>query len=148
MGMLAGDMCDFLSSQAGWTINSSSSAGLLFEGQLPDNVSYGIGIMETGGFFSEHTMGPSPAGIGAPKAKIERPRFQALVRSPTYAVARARVQDIFNLCDGLQARTINGTLYQWVSAVQSPRDLGRNLNQQSEFSVNFDVMKAVSTSTA
>ncbi|MCR4375680.1 MAG: minor capsid protein [Acidobacteria bacterium] len=140
--MVADDLADYLSTQGVGT-----AATDLFVGTLPSTVTQGIAIRETGGIFSAHTMGASPSGIGSPKAKVERPRVQVFSRAATYATARAKIQDCFNLLDGLQATTINGVLYQWVAAVQSPIDLGLNANFQAEWSCNFDVVKAVSTST-
>lgn len=141
MGMVASDLVDYMSSQGLGTVATN-----LWDGEIPEGQT-GLGVRETGGIFPEHTFSEGPTGIGTPVARVERPRVQVLARFAVYATARAKMQDAFNVLDGLRARTINGTLYQWVSAVQSPFDMGRNANQQSEWACNFDVVKAVSTST-
>ena len=142
MGILSFDIVDYLSSQG-----IGTPATDLWVGEVPAG-SCGLAVRETGGYFPVHTFGASPSGIGAPVARVERPRIQLFARYAAYATARAKIQDAFNVLDGLQARTINGTLYQYISAVQSPSDLGRSAgNQASEWTANFDVAKSVSTST-
>lgn len=141
--MLGDDFADVLSSGGVGTVATN-----IFVGQMPDNVDTGISVLETGGAPPLCTFGSGATSIGVPASTVERPRVQVLSRSPIYATARAKAQDAFNLLDGLAARTINGVRYLYISAVQSPIDLGRDGNLRAHFSVNFDVVKAVSTSSS
>ncbi len=141
--MLGDDIADVLSSGGVGTVATN-----IFVGQMPDNVDTGLSVIETGGAFPLRTMGAGASAIGAPTAPVELPRVQVLSRSPIYATARAKAQDAFNLLDGIAARTINGVRYLYITAVQSPMDLGRDKNNRAHFSVNFDVVKAVSTSSS
>ena len=142
--MLADDIVDLLSSGG-----LGTAATDLFVGELPDDVTTGIQVRETGGLGTVHTMGGvASTGLGAGAATVEQPRFQIISRAASYATARANMSDAFHQLDGLRERTVNGVRYLWVSAVQSPFDLGRDLNGRSRFAVNFDVVKALSTSTS
>jgi len=141
--MLADDLAYYLSSGGLGTVGTS-----VFWDELPDNAATGVVVADTGGIFPVHTMSSGPSGIGTAAARLERPRVQVMSRAPTYASARALIQDAFNLLDGLQDRTLNGVRYAWVSAVQSPFSMGRDKNNRSRFACNFDVVKAVSTSSS
>ena len=121
----------------------------IFVGTLPDTPDDCVAVVETGGIAPDHTMGAGPATIiGAATAAVERPRFQILVRDTSYAKARVVSQQSHNLLDGLVDRTINSVLYHRIEAVQSPIDIGRDDNDRQMFSLNFDVVKAGSTSTS
>lgn len=149
--MLADDIASYLETQGIGTVSSTIFAGTLpvtAASTADGSPNYGIGVKETGGLYSEHTMTAGPVGIGAPVARLERPRFQVMTRATSYALARAKIQDAFNVLDGAQDLTLNGVTYYWISAVQSPIDLGPNANLQAEWTCNFDVMKAVSTSSS
>jgi hypothetical protein len=142
--MVAQDLADVLSTGGIGTVGTD-----VFYGVLPDTVATGVAVVETGGSFSLHTMGPGPATtFGAGVATVERPRVQVFSRSPTYTTARAKAQDAFNLLDGLRDRTVNGRRYLWIAAVQSPFDLGRDGNDRQQFAFNLDITKYVSSSSS
>lgn len=141
--MVAQDFADVLSTGGMGTVGST-----IFYGSLPDSVAQGVVVVETGGIFPLHTMGSGPATtVGAGVAAVERPRVQVMTRASVYETARAMAQDAFNLLDGLRDRTVNSRRYLWVRAVQSPFDLGRDLNDRAQFAFNLDVTKLVSSST-
>lgn len=142
--MLGDDIADLLSTSGVGTVGTD-----IYVGDLPDNVDTGIAVRETGGVFSLHTYGPGPSGaFGAGAAVIERPRVQVMSRATSYATARARIGDAFNVLDGRSQRTINGVTYYSIYAVQSPIDIGRDQNDRQRFTANFDIQKAVSSSTS
>lgn len=142
--MLGDDIVDLLSTSGVGTVATN-----LFVGDVPDIVDQAIAVRETGGAFTVHTFGSGPSGAyGAGSAALEQPRVQVVSRATAYATARAKMQDAFNVLDGRRQRTINGVTYHWIRAVQSPFDLGRDQNGRQRFACNFDIVKAVSSSTS
>jgi hypothetical protein len=138
--VLLDDIADYLSSGGMGTVGSA-----LFKGYMPEAPDDAIAVYETGGGFPIHAMNGS-----AGQAKVERPRVQVVVRSAEdeYAVARQRAHNIFVLLDGLPDRDINGTRYKWGQAVQSPFMLGRDSQRRPLIACNYDLIKALSTSTS
>lgn len=141
--MVSDDILDLLSSGGCGNVEET-----LFVGRIPDDIDTGIAVVETGGQPPVRTFGSvAPSSFGAGGAVAEWPSIQIMSRAADYATARARIQDAFSLIDNLAPRTINGVRYLGAFARQSPFDLGRDQNDRSRWAVNFDVCKAVSTST-
>jgi hypothetical protein len=138
--MLLDDLADYLSSQGHGTVGTD-----IFLSAMPGDTASGtlVVLYETGGVFPIRAMASSPG-----QARMERPRVQIVVRGDDYPVARAKANDIWRSLDGLPQRTINATTYFTVSAVQSPFQLGPDLNNRTKIACNYDVLKAVSTSSS
>lgn len=103
-----------------------------------------VSLFETGGMSTLKTMSTGPGAAST----VERPRVQIVCRDSDYAVARTLAGICFNLVDGLRERTINGTRYLWMAAVQSPFYLDTDANARTRIAFNVDVMKTLSTSTS
>ena len=146
--MLADDLAVYLSTNNVGGIGSTTDYSIFVGRGLPDYPDKAIGIIETGGLGLVHAFSPSPGA-----AHLERPRAQILVRSPAYSTGRQKAQDILRLLDGLSARTINGVLYHYVKAMQSPftlggdsnRSLGPDGNARVLIACNYDVARSLST---
>ncbi len=140
--MILDDLIDYLSTQGIGNVGSTAS-GSIFESQLPAEIPQCIALFETGGLASVHTFSGGPGN-----AVVERPRVQVVSRATTYPTARAKAQDVFMLLDGLTNRTINGVRYLSITSVQSPFDMGRDANDYPRVACNYDVIKAISTSSS
>jgi len=132
--LLALDIRDLLASGQGETVTAGRLAA------VPDTA---IGVIETGGLPSTHTMQSGP-GL----AQLEWPRVQVLSRASTYRKAAQMAQNAHHLLDGLRPRTINGTQYHWAEAVQQPFLLETDENGRTVMACNYQIAKALSTSTS
>ena len=139
--MLLDDLGDYLSSQGIGTTGSSIFANR-FPVNAPDNA---ICLIETGGMASDHAMATGP-GL----AVMERPRVQVTARSCAFCDQQARTiaHNAFMALDGVRTRTINGTTYYWITAVQPPFPMPMDKNNRPHFTFNVQIMKALSTSTS
>jgi hypothetical protein len=134
--LLALDLRDYLAS--GLSTSDTVTAGRL--AAFPDRQ---IGVIESGGLPSTHTMASGP-GL----AVMEWPRVQILSRAATYQAAVQIAQNVHGLLDGLRERTINGTRYHWSEAVQQPFMLEEDANNRVVIACNYQIAKAHSTSTS
>jgi hypothetical protein len=134
--LLALDLRDYLSSGLG--AGETVTAGRL--AAVPDRH---VGVVESGGLPSTHTMAPGP-GL----AQLEWPRAQVLTRATTYQAAAQLATNVHRLLDGFRPRTINGTVYEWIEAVQQPFFLEDDANGRVVFACNYQIAKALSTSTS
>src|SRR5687768_15382891 len=110
--MLLDDIADYLTSQGG------SGVGTVYAGGFPPTaLDNAVAVYEYPGMASVHHMNSEPG-----QAIVERPRVQVVARgaSEAYQSARTRAHNVFVLLDGLRDRTINGTRYLWVAAIQPP----------------------------
>jgi hypothetical protein len=141
---LLDDLGDLVSSGGvGGVGSTSTSSGYgIFLGIMPNAPDKCVAIYESGGVAPVHAFAGAP-GL----AVLERPRVQVTVRADAfgYSTGRQVMNTIFKLLDGLPSRTINNTSYQWISAVQSPFSLGMDEVNRPLISVNFDVMKTLSS---
>jgi len=135
MGLLLDDLADLLS--------SGGVATTTYRGIMPEIPDDALQLVETGGLAAVHAMS---ASAGA--AHEERPTVQIMRRSPVYNRARAEMNVIWKLLDGLGDRSINGTRYLWIAARQSPFGVGRDETNRYLVACNFDVCKALSTTTS
>ena len=115
----------------------------IYRGFMPELPDDALQIIETGGMPPVHAMS-SAAG----NAVEERPSVQLIRRSPSYERARAEMQVIFRLLDGAGDKTVNGTRYKWVSALQQPFALPRDESNRSLIAMNVAIAKAVTTATS
>ena len=141
--MVLDDIADYLTSQGGSGVGTLGTD--LFKGFMPDTPDIAVAIYETGGLEPERAM-TSAAG----QVVVERPRVQVVARAQAYdyQVARTRIHNAFVLLEGMAARSINGTAYKYGSAVQSPFPMGRDSDGRVLICCNFDIVKALSTSTS
>ena len=133
--MLIDDVADVVSSGGAGTVGTT-----IFKGILPDLPDACVAVMESGGFPPVHTMNANPG-----TAVVERPRVQIVCRAARddYEAARTKAHDVMKLLDGLGERSVNGTTYKWIAAVQSPFLMGRDENGRVLISTNYDVVKAL-----
>ncbi|OHD24748.1 MAG: hypothetical protein A2Y38_06010 [Spirochaetes bacterium GWB1_59_5] len=133
--MVLDDLADYIS--------SGGVATTTYRGWMPEKPDEAIQLVETGG------MAPVPQMSGTTGVVVEeRPSVQVVRRSPSYQRARVEMNVIFGLLQGLGGRTINGTDYKWVEAIQSPFVLGQDESGRTLMACNFRVFKALSTSTS
>jgi len=137
MGTLfALDLRDYLACGLG-------AAETVTAGRLPAVPDRAVGVIETGGLPSTHAMASGP-GL----ALLEWPTTQVLSRAATYQAAAQIAANVQHRLDGLRARTINGTAYEWAQALQQPFYLEDDANGRVIFACNYLVAKARSTSTS
>ncbi len=132
--LLALDLRDYLASGQSESVTA---------GRLPAVPDRAIGVLETGGLPSAHTMVSGPG-----QAVMEFPRVQILSRAPTYQAARQMAENAHHLLDGFRPRLINGTAYEWIEAAQQPFLLDEDANGRVIIACNYQVAKARSTSTS
>lgn len=142
--LLLDDLADYLSSQmgSGWT-----RAVTVFTGILPASPDRALLVTEpTGGFPSVHTMA---ASVGSSNV-IERPRIQVTVRGTAESAQQASRDSYlaYTFLNGFRERSINGTRYLWMDAVQPPFQLPPDTTLRPYWIFNIDLMKAPSTSTS
>jgi hypothetical protein len=112
----------------------------IYKGRLQDRPNDAIALLETGGQPAIHAMSTGPGN-----ALFERPSVQILRRSTSYNTARAEMNTIHNLLDGVTQRTINSTRYSMIQAVQPPFAIDRDSADRAMLSCNFLCMKTLST---
>ena len=115
----------------------------IYRGFMPEGPDEAVQIVATPGFGPIHAFAPS-AGM----AVEERPTVQIIRRSASLRRAFAEMNVIWKMLDGAGDRTINGTRYAWIEALQSPFPLPRDTTDRSEVACNFLISKAVSTATS
>lgn len=137
--MILDDMTDYLTTGSiGLTTGTN-----LFAAGLPDSPDTACAVYETGGFFPIHAMAAGPGS-----ALLERPRIQVVTRAQSYRTARQIAHNAFKLLDGLRDRTVNSTRYLYVQAVSSPAAMGIDGSGRTRVVCNYDVIKALHTSTS
>lgn len=139
--LLLDDLGDYLASGGvGLTVGTN-----LFLGFLPEQPDDAVAVYETGGRPPAHAMNAL-----AGQAVAEYPRVQVVARATSfgYPGARQRMANIYKLLDGLPTRTINGTQYDWGSAVSPPHAYGRDKQERVLIACSFDLAKRLSSSTS
>lgn len=71
----------------------------------------------------------------------EYPGLQVRVRNKSYAVGRAKIENIVRVLHGLHETVLGGTRYLLVKARGSPEVLKRDENNRIEFFINFEIIK-------
>ena len=134
--MLLNDIATYLEAQS-----TRLTVGVnLTKSFMPDTPDTVTTLYETGGLFPLHAF-----STGGGTRIYERPGLQVLSRSTDYEVARAVLEDVFVILDGLANTTLptaTGVAYAAVDAVQSPFEIGRDSNDREKLSVNFTIMKS------
>lgn len=124
-------------------LTTGGVATTIYKGFMPGQPDDAIQLVETGGFPAVHAMSTGPGN-----AVEERPTVQIIRRSLVYNRARAEMQYIWRLLDGHGDRTINGTSYRWIAALQQPFALPNDETNRTLIACNFTIAKAVSTATS
>lgn len=135
MGFVLDDLKDLMSTGGVTTT--------IYKGLMPPSPDEAFQIVETGGAPPVRAFRSS-----AGEAVVERPTVQIVRRSPSYQRARAEMNYAYRLLDGAGDRTVNGTRYLFIEALQSPFHLGRDETNREQVACNFRVHKAMSTSTS
>jgi hypothetical protein len=120
-----------------------ASAGLgtigtdLFLAHEPPDPDALIALHEYGGTAPLHAQ-----GTDAPA--LEMPRVQVVTRGARddYTGARERAERAYRALGGISNRTIQGTWYVRVRALQSPFSLGPDANGRHRIAFNVEVTKA------
>lgn len=133
--LLALDLRDLLATGQSETVTAGRLAA------VPDRQ---IGIIESGGLASSHTM----AGT-ANSAQMEWPTVQVLSRAPTYQAAAQIAQNVHHLLDGYRGGTLtSGTRCEWMQALQQPFFLEDDPNGRVVFGCNYLLATQRHTSTS
>jgi hypothetical protein len=121
------DIAQHLHNQAIGVLDST-----LFDSMLPDigTGTFSMAVIDTGGMLPD---------IDLP---TDRPTFQILIRSTTYAIGKAKLDAVFSALHKQMNKTLvpNGTYFYWIRANSRGGHLGRNDNDQDEFSINFNTL--------
>lgn len=136
-------MASFLLDDIADLLSSGGITTTTYKGFMPEQPDDAIQLVAAGGFPAVHAMASS-AGL----AVEERPTVQITRRSRVLNRAIAEMNYIWKMLDGLGDRSINGTAYKWISAQQSPFQMGRDESNREMVACNFLVCKALSTSTS
>lgn len=136
------DLRDLLTSSAGVTTT-------IYRESMAPSPDDAILIRETGGFPPVRAMRSSTraGGLGGGLTVFERRTVQITRRSPSAQRAMAEMEYIYNFLDG-RSRTINGTRYALITAMQSPFPLPQDENGRAQRVVNILCEKEPSTSTS
>jgi len=142
MGYLLDDIADLLSSGGVTTP--------VYTSFLPPQPDEAIQILDGGGFAPIRAMPGSVGrgGVGAGLIVQERPTVQIMRRSQSPQRARAEMNYIFRILDGLGNRDVNGTRYGLISAQQTPFPLPNDETGRRLQVCNFLVEKALTTATS
>ena len=106
----------------------------LFLGRLPDEPDTAVALFETGGEAPVNTMGGG-------QYEMEQPRLQVLTRGASYSATHSLAMSIWLELEAITNDTLSSTLYQRITAVQSPFPLERDTQDRIVFSQNFRVQK-------
>ena len=123
---LARDIASYLDSQTVWTLGTN-----IFVGELPDTPDACIAVYEYAG---------SPPDL---VWEGEYPSCQVRVRAPAFEDAHNTADLIMATLHKLTYKTIDGTLYYYISAKGSPEQMGRDANKRFEFVINFAIIKGL-----
>ena len=131
--LLLTDLADYL---------SSGGIAPIVVGRVTESPEVATFLIETGGMPPDHAMSAGPGTV------MEWPRVQVFSRAFTYEAARQLAHNVYALLDGMGGRLINGTYYGWCSAVSPPWWLGDDDNRRAVITCNYQLAKALSTSTS
>lgn len=125
----------------GWLVDTTDATLTLgtnlFLGRMPDAPDTCVCLFEYSGMAPLTTLG------GDQLPYVEMPRIQAMTRHTSYASGRSLAVSVWQTLEGIVNETVNGNLYQRVSALQSVFPLERDSHDRIIFVQNFQVVKAV-----
>ncbi len=122
--MMLNEIGTYLQSQGIGTLGAN-----LFLGLMPDQPDNCIALFEYAG---------SPPDL---HWNGEYPGLQVRVRNKSYAMARAKIEQIRDLLHGLHDKKLSGTRYLLIKARGNPEILKRDANNRVELFVNFEIIK-------
>lgn len=108
----------------------------LFLSTLPDSPDTCVAVIQGGGVEPEDTFGTS-------HPILEQPSIQTLVRASSYATAESLAVDIFKSLTSVENQTLTSTLYQKITAQQSPFPIEEDERERIIMSCNFSVIKNI-----
>lgn len=140
--MLLDDLLDVLTSGNGGFVQGVNLFAYVLPAAAQDRA---MVLSETGGMGPIHTMNASAGNAQI----VERPRAQLVVRGNPegYQGARQDAENAFRILNGVRDRSINGTHYLWITAVQDPFALPPDENLRPHVAFNVDILKSPFTST-
>lgn len=97
---------------------------------LPDNI---IALYNTGGF---------PPNLTLDGCKYENPTFQVRVRNLSYVAGIAKCEAIKYALASVSNITINATRYLAIRQMSDILSMGKDSNNRTEFSINFQAVLA------
>ena len=140
--MLLDDTAEYLETNSTrLTVGADLHKGFLPETTGKNSTALQAALYETGGLGPLHYFSTT---TGFDTRKYERPGLQALVRAKDYQFARAAVEDIYTVLDGVantNLPTATGPEYVQIDAVQSPFLIERDSNDRFVLGVNFLITK-------
>lgn len=136
MGALLVDLADLLT--------TGGIATTIYRGVLPEAPDDAIQLVESGGYPPVQAM----RGARDVSTVVEQPTVQITRRSSSYDRNVAGMNAVLRLLDGAGDRTINGTRYGWITAIQPPFDLGRDETHRHLRALNVLVCREPSTATS
>jgi len=117
-------------------LTSDGLSSTIHVGDLKAEPSTAIVVVPTAGLPNLRTFSASV---------LESRRVQIRARSTDYQVAQALMSSAEGFLDGAKNRTLNGTLYLWIEAVQPQFYVGLDDNERHIFSANFSCLRSVTT---
>lgn len=105
----------------------------LFINTMPDAPDAQVSVIEYGGSPSAMSMGGS--------VTVELPRVQISARNLDPSVAYEKAHDIYAALDGAMDKTLNGTLYFLLRALQPPFFLRRDERDRPVYGFNLEIQK-------
>ena len=115
------------------------NAANLTKSFMPENPGTITTLFESGGLWPLHFF-----STGSQTREYERPGLMVHSRSTDYQAARANIEAVFTILDGLNDTglpTSSGTHYVGIDATQSPFEIGRDSNDRFLLGVNFNITK-------
>lgn len=141
--MLLDDTATYLGANSTrFTVGADLHKGFLPETTGENSTALQAALFETGGLSPLHYFSTT---TGFVTRKYERPGLQALVRAKDYQFARAAIEDVFTVLDGVantNLPTATGPEYVMIDAAQSPFLVNRDKNDRFILGVNFLITKA------
>ena len=126
--MLVDDIASLLATKSVGTVGTD-----MFIGHMPDTPSNCIALMQN--------SGSAPEMAGSIIGQIERPRLVIRVRNSTYLNGQNKARDVLKALHTEGEIALNGHRYLYIRAVGSVNQLGRDHENRSLFSLDFEVTK-------
>lgn len=116
-------------------VASLTRATNFFEGDMPDDPTNCVAIMESAGAAPEHDL-----GLGV--LRTEEAVFQVIVRNSTFSTGRALVQSINDVLVGIANESLSGTRYQTVTPLNSsPTTFPKDKDRRWRWIMNYQATK-------
>ena len=130
--MLLEDIADFLASEGGYVGGTN-----LFTYGLKPAPDRQIALNQTGGVHPHGNMANDATKV------TEQPTIQVLCRDAQATNAAELAETVFAIFEDVPTRTINGTVYRSIAALQSPHMLDRDDQRRELFVFNVLIRRAL-----